>query len=276
MKKEARFKKPRPAGGASRFVRCLIIFAFSLAVLPLEALEAGDLPSGAEICDHYVEVTGGREAYAETNNSVSKGKFAMPAQGIVMDITTYTARPDLFYTIIESPAIGKIERGVVDGVAWENSMMTGPSVKEGKERDQMINNAVFNKMANWRKVYKSAECTADTTLGGKECYKVILTPVKGQALTSYFEKDSGLLVMTSTIVHSQMGEIPAEVHLSDYRQVGDLKVSFKSTVKVMGQNREITLESVEYDVDIPEGTFELPEAIKSIVKQKESEGKKAE
>jgi len=276
MTQEPRFIRTLRAGGAIRFMPCLIIFALFLAVPAPKAQAAEELPSGAEICDRYVKVTGGEEAYAKTGNSVTRGKFVMLAQGITMDITTYSARPDKVYTVIESPTIGKIERGVTGGVAWENSMMTGPSVKEGKEKDQMLNDAVFNKMANWREVYQSAECTADTTIEGKECYEVVLTPSKGQPQTSYFEKESGLLVMVKTIVNSQMGEIPAEVHIGDYRQVGDLKVSFKSNIKVMGQNREITLESVEYDVDIPEGTFELPAEIKAIVEQKKTEGKKSE
>jgi hypothetical protein len=238
--------------------------------------EAGELPSGAKICDRYVEVTGGRDAYAKINTRVTRGKFAMPAQGLVMDLTTYSKRPDFMYALIESDMVGRIERGVADGVAWDNSMMAGPSVKEGAEKDQMLNSAIFNKMAIWRKVYDSVECTADTTIDGTGYYEVVMIPKKGSKETHYFDKETGLLAISKTIVQTQMGAVPTEVHSTDYRELDGIKVSFKSVVSVMGQKREITVESMEHNVEIPEDTFVLPDAIKSILEKEKTKAKQSE
>lgn len=269
------------ARGGSRitkYILAAIIITTVFAAVSLAAVifiavstrnaEAESLPSGKEVCERYVKVTGGRKAYDKIDTRVTRGKFAMPAQGLVMSLTTYTRRPDFMRAVIESDMVGKIERGVVDGVAWENSMMSGPVIKEGAERDQMVNGAIFNKMAEWRKAYKSVECTADTMIGGTGCYEVVMTPVMGSEETSYFDKDTGLILISKTIVHSQMGSIPTEVHLSDYREVDGIKIAFKSTVKVMGQTREITIESVEHNTEIPEEYLELPDEIQSLMKKK--------
>jgi hypothetical protein len=85
----------------------------------------------------------------------------------------------------------------------------------------------------------------------------------------YFSKESGLTVMTATIIHSQMGPIPAQVYPGDYRKVNGITLPFKSEIKVMGQGREITLESVEFNVEIPEGLFEPPAEVKSLLEKAE-------
>jgi len=246
----------------------MALFILPLLMQPLACL-AEDLPPAGEICDRFIEVTGGKEAYASIDNVKSVGKFEMTGQGIVMTVTSYTARPNLMYTLIESPQLGKMERGVSrNGIAWENNMMTGPSIKEGAEKEQMLTDAVFNRMANWRDVYASAENAGIAEVDGKKCYRIIFTTPGGETETSFFDRDSGLLVKVEKTIQSQMGEISSVAHIKDYRKTGSTLTSFETVVEVMGQKRKVTLDKVETNIELPEGIFELPDEIAALLEKK--------
>ncbi|MFO7915273.1 MAG: hypothetical protein R6U43_06230 [Candidatus Krumholzibacteriales bacterium] len=234
---------------------------------------ASELPPAEEVIESYIEATGGREAYARIDNIMTTGKFEMPDQGMVMNITSYNARPNLMYAVIESPQLGKIERGVSrEGVAWENSMMTGPSIKEGKEKRQMLNDALIDRMIRWKDIYSKAENKGIEEVDGKECYKVVFTTKSGNAETSYFDRESGLLVKTEKIVHSQMGDMPSVAAIGDYRETDGILTSFVTEVTLMGQTRKITLEKIETNIELPDTLFDLPEEIASLLeKKKEAE-----
>ena len=117
--------------------RAAAILAACLILMPLASTARAEeaLPEAAEILDRYVEATGGLEAYDKIQNRMIKGTLELTGQGISLDITLYQARPQKSYNLIESEVTGKIEKGTSDGVAWEDSMMSGPRILEGEERD---------------------------------------------------------------------------------------------------------------------------------------------
>ena len=55
-------------------------------------------------------------------------------------------------------------------------------------------------------------------IDGAVCYRVVLTPKEGQPETRYYDKKTSLLVRTNMIMKTEMGEIPAEMSVSDYPQ----------------------------------------------------------
>jgi len=103
------------------------------------------------------------------------------------------------------------------------------------------------------------------TIGGEPCYKVVLTPAEGHAETMYFQKKSGLLVKTTMVAVNQMGEIPVESAVSDYKSFDGLRVPTKVTQKAGGQEFTITIQSVRTNVEIPADRFEPPAEIKALL-----------
>jgi len=256
---------------SSKLIVIAVVMAAAILPLTLSApvCLAAELPSAEEVIEKYIEATGGREAYAKIDNIMTTGKFEMPSQGIVMNITSYNARPNMMYAVIESPQLGKMERGISrEGVAWENSMMTGPSIKEGKEKQQMLEDAMIDKMVKWKEVYSKAENMGIEDVDGKECYRVVFTTKNGSTETSYFEKESGLLVKTERTIHSQMGEIQSAASIKDYRETDGILTSYLTEVTLMGQTRKITMEKIETNIELPDTLFELPEEIKAMLEKK--------
>ena len=195
--------------------------------------EEAKLPGGEVILDKYVEATGGIEAYEKIHNRVTTATLELAQAGIKAKMTIYHAKPNKVYTQAEVDALGKIESGTNGDVAWELSMITGQKIKEGQERADALREAIFNKFAYWRKVYQKAECVGIEPIEGRSCYKVVMTPKTGTPQTFYFDQESNLLVKVESILEHQMGTIPIELFISDYKEVDGILLPHKAKAKIM-------------------------------------------
>ena len=233
----------------------------------VQAPAASPLPAGDAIIAKYVEATGGVAAYDALKNRVAHARMEILGAGVVLDVTIYAARPASLLMIIESEATGRIESGVSDGVVWENSALRGAIVKDGAERDEALRDATFDRMAHAPDYHTRIECTGLVDVGGKPAYRVVATPTTGSPQTLFFDKESALLVRMESTVASAGGQIAVVSEPGDFRKVGALLMPFTSRMTVMGQQRMLTVETVEQDVALPADRFALPAEIKALVKK---------
>ena len=228
---------------------------------------AAELTGMDKIVAQYIEATGGRDAYLGHENMKITGTFSMPAMGISAPLEVYQALGCKTSTKITSNAIGTIERGSNGEVFWEKSMMNGARIIEGEERAAELRGADFRAWLDWRKYYTSAEIVGQEEVDGVLCDKVVAVPKEGKPETSWFDAETHLIVKTSSTLSSEMGEISIEAYPSDYRMADDILVPFKVRQVVMGvQEMVIQTDTLTWDVEIPEGLFDLPEDIKALVK----------
>lgn len=230
-------------------------------------IAADELPKGETILDKYVEVTGGKAAYKKLHSSIATGSMEFGAMGLKGKLTVYHAEPSLVYTEIELEGMGKIQDGSDGKVAWANSAMQGPHVKEGAERGQAMRAARFNGELNWRENYKKAETKGVESVDGKDCYKVVLTPDDGSSMTQFYDKESGLLLKTSLTAQTPMGEIQVDSFPSDYRKEGDVLLPHKVRQSFAGQEFSVSIDSVKFNPEIPKDRFDPPDEIKALVKK---------
>jgi len=257
--------------------RRMRIAALSIATIMVIVLAVGtrvsfagkpaEIPSAEKILDRFVEATGGIKAYDKLMNSVVKGSLEIPAAGIALEVTVYSARPNKAYSKAESPAIGTFESGSDGTICWENSTMQGARILEGAELAEKMREFRFENMAYWRGVYDTVTVAGIDTVAGNPCYKVVLKAKDGKPIAYFFDQKSGLLAKTVTIVPSQMGDISVEAFPSDYRKEGDILVSHKTNMKLMGQDRVMTLTSVTYNAAIPDSVFAIPAAVQELLKK---------
>ena len=102
---------------------------------------------------------------------------------------------------------------------------------------------------------------------GENCYKVVMTPAEGNPETMYFEKKSGLMKKTTVIATSQLGDIPAELISSEYREFDGILVPAKMNQKAAGQEFTITIDDVKANQEFPPEQFALPAEIKALLNQ---------
>lgn len=226
-------------------------------------------PTGEQVLDNYIEVTGGKAAYEKVKSRVITGKMSIPAQGIGGDIQMYQKSPNLSYMTITIPQLGKIERGFNGEVGWEKNPMTGTRVLSGDEKEQMLREATMNQEVNWRNQYTKVENVGTEQINNKPAYKVKMTSKNGNEETRFYDVESGLLVQSQMTVKNVQGEFPIVATPSDWREVEGVKMPFKSTqeLKSMGLEQVIAMDKVETNVDIPDSKFELPEDVKGLAKK---------
>jgi len=243
-------------------------YVFALLLAPATLLAADEaLPKAETILDHFVEVAGGKAAFEKHHSEVMHGSLDFTGRGMKGTITVYQAEPDKIRATIELEGVGKIDSGSNGEVAWESSALQGPRVKTGVERADAFRDATFNAPLNWRKIYIKAETKGVETAEGHECYKVVLTPKEGNPTTQFYDKKTGLMVKTATTRTTPMGDISAEVLADDYRTEGDILTPHKLTNRFAGQEFQITLEKLEFNVEIPQDKFALPSEIQALLKK---------
>jgi Protein of unknown function (DUF620) len=223
------------------------------------------LPKADTILDRFVEAAGGKAIFEKHHNEVMHGNIEFAGRGLKGTMTLYQVEPDQSRAVIEIEGVGKIESGTNGDVAWDNSAIQGPRIKKGVEKSDAFRDAAFNAGLYWRKLYTKAETTGVETVNGHECYKLVLTPKEGNPTTHFYDKKSGLLIKTATTRTTQMGDIAAEGYVEDYRKEGDILVPHKLSNKFAGQEVQITVQSFEFNVDIPKDRFELPDEIKALL-----------
>ena len=240
---------------------CCVAVVASAAAEVVLAAEKG-LPRADELLDRYVKATGGKDAYAGLRNRIEEITIESVNSGMTFSMTAFYARPDKAYFLIEADAIGKIERGTNGDVAWESSSTAGPLIKKGAERDDLLRSAVFDRITQWRKLFKKAECVGVESIDGKSCYEVVLTPETGEPETHYYDTKSNLISKAEATVQAA---VPYELFFSDYREVDGVLFPHKFRRVSMGQETLITIDSIKHNVDIPPDRFELPDDVTALL-----------
>jgi hypothetical protein len=239
-------------------------FCFSGSVIRhRKRIHSRSAPSAESILDRYVQVTGGKQAYAKRKAEIAHSTVGCFPR-IKGTMTRYAAEPDKYYTSMDIEA-REVEMGINGQVAWENSALLGPRVKTGIERAEAIREGTMNSTANWRKLYPKVVTQGIEMVDGEECYKVVMTPAEGQPMVGYYQKKSGLQVKLTSVASTQMGDIPVELIASEYKDFGGILEPAKVTQKTGPQEFSITLDSVEVNPAIPPGRFDLPPDVRKLV-----------
>ncbi len=238
----------------------LAALACSVAVAAPDAA----LPKADVILDKFVEATGGKGAYDKVHTEKWTGTFELIGKGVKGAVTAYRSEPNKSVTVIELEGIGSIQDGTDGETAWTLSSLQGPRIKQGDERAVTMREASLRGAVDWRKMYKNAETTGVENVDDQPCYKVVLTPNEGKPETRYFDKKTNLLVKLTMQLASPMGEIPTETLVSDYKEQNGLTAPRKVHQKALGQEFLITINQVEYNVDMPKDRFDLPAEIKAL------------
>jgi hypothetical protein len=242
-----------------------LLFALALPWWNVAPLPAADVPSAEAILDRFIEVTGGKAAYEARKSEAVNGTVEFAAMGLKGTMVTYYQEPDKYYMAMDLAGVGKIETGLIDGVAWENSVLQGPRIKTGEEKAQAVREAAMNGTYRWRDFFAKAETAGEETVEGEPCYKVVMTPAQGHPVTMYFEKQSGLMRKTSVVAASQLGDIAADSISTEYRRFEGILEPAKVTEKLAGQEFTVTIDTVKGNQPIPAEKFALPDEVKALL-----------
>ncbi len=218
-----------------------------------------------EVLRLYVEATGGKAAYEKLNARISKGTFALPANGVTGPMVAYQQSPNLAYTRVDITGVGTIENGTNGTVVWEKSAMTGARVLKGKERATSLLKSTFNSELKWKELYKTVEVSGSEDIDGSPAYKLVFTSTNGDKETRYYDKDSKLLVKSEATVKHQMGTIKTMSRYSDYKEVDGVRIAHKMVTMAMNMKQVFTVTEIKHNVAIPASRFAIPGDIQKLL-----------
>lgn len=233
------------------------------------------LPSGKEVVERSIQLSGGREVIAKINNRVAEGTMEIKGMGIKGRLTTYYAKPNKTYTEAQIDGIGTITQGCDGEVVWELNPITGPRIKTGKERDTLL---LISHMddTSYSELYEKIECVGIEEVEGQTCYKVVLTPKKAMPLTVFYSKKSGLETKSLLTFPHQMGQVSVESLTTDYKEVDGLKLPYQAIEKAMMLETIVKITSYKHNVELPEDCFSLPPQIKAMLQQEKKKAGETE
>ncbi len=240
--------------------------AAAIGVLPggLNAQETKP-PSAEEVLDRYVEVTGGADAYRKLTNEKITATIEVVESGQKGRFESFRKAPDIMVRKESMGETGETIRGTNGTIAWELSPIFGARLLEGIEKAQFAREAMFNGALYWRKQYRDVEWTGVEEVEGEPCDMVVLTPEVGGAVTSWYETGSGLLRKTAMTIETAVGPMDLEVALRDYRETHGIKTPRTVVITLMGAEIRSKVESDEYNIEVPEGTFDVPEKVQALL-----------
>jgi hypothetical protein len=244
-------------------IKRLMVFIAAAGVMA-----AAELPSAEQVLSRYVEVTGGAAAYENVKTQRSSGTIEFKGMGLKAKVQTFVALPNNSSTTLDLGGLGQMRSGVKDGVAWELSPMQGPRLLEGQEREFTLRTTRLDAPIKWKELYKKVTVEAAEEVEGKSCFRLVAEPVSGgNAETSWYDVETGLLVKSRITLTSPMGEVPFETVMAEYRDAGGFKVPYKLTQRAGPQELETVIDVIEWNVTPAEGQFDFPAEIEPLVKK---------
>jgi hypothetical protein len=223
------------------------------------------LPSARVIVDRHLAAIGGREAVLSHSSTVAKGKLSMPKAGMEGSLEIYGARPNKSLLKITLGGVGEVTEGF-DGVrGWSFSPMTGPMLLDGKQLEEKRFDSEFHSELRDKDRYVSMTTMEQTDFEGRPCYKVKFVRKSGGEDIEFYDVATGLKAGSITTRETHMGTVTGTTVEADYRKFGNLlqPTTIKSQIGLVEQ--VITITSIEYDT-VPASVFEMPPAIKALVK----------
>jgi outer membrane lipoprotein-sorting protein len=126
----------------------------------------------------------------------------------------------------------------------------------GNQLDNMKGGSFPTPLLNYKAEGRVLELLPRATVAGKEYVVLKMTPKTGSAVTMYFDSTTNLLVRTAARVSSpEVGEVDQTVEISDYRDVGGIKVPFQTVNSSSIQTITVKLDKVEHNVPMDDAIF---------------------
>ena len=229
-------------------------------VLYFLLLHANAQPAVEKIATRYINFIGGEKNWKKVKTMITTGEYDYG--GISFPFKTFAMSPNRFKFIVESN--GKYYAQGFDGMkgwkidAFKNE--TTPTVLTGPEAIAMSNESsvelmdvmVRSKINGAKMAY-----TGTDLVRSHFCHRITLLE-NGMIDTLFFDTKSYELVLKKTISkNAELNKAPLNIYYSDYRDIGGIKIPFK-TVCESGEQviLIITVDKATLDVPIEDKEFQ--------------------
>ena len=224
------------------------------------------LPTPEDIIVKNNEAMGGKEALKKIKNKKTVTTKIFPQRNKKIKATDYKEPPNNYY----QSSSGGTSIGTNGKIAWIINPKTGVRLLEGLEASIYLS---AGRIYRPDVPYKSMKTEGIEQINGKDCYKVVKTPEKGNEKIFYYDTKSFLIVKTIDFFKlPQRGNNKFEVYFEGYQKINGILFPYKEVHFSNGQKiEERTYEKIELNIEMPEGIFDIPEDLKAIMNKNETE-----
>jgi len=218
-----------------------------------------------DVIDRYIEVTGGRSNWAALTSIRGIGRIqmsALPIEGrfnVEQTCNGYRMSVDMFQLTDQA------ETHVAHQVTVRNGDQTWRIQKDGPAQPlpavahaDLVRKQSFNPLLDAKTRYSSITLQGTELVEDAPCWKIGLNPVDQSAPLEvrWFDVAEGLQRKFAETPRG--GGLTAEVFLSDYRQVGTVKLHYKMRIVSVGASVERSFDAMQTNVTIDDCLFEAP------------------
>lgn len=227
-----------------------------------------------KVWDRAIESTYGKLAkdHESLKNIKAEGTLSIPAQGMDAAFSAVTIPGRGVMESINLPGMGEFQQGAIDGTAWSFNAMMGPRILEGIEMEQTLDKADIFGDLDWSERYDSITYKGEETItlnDGTELKVQVLEldpKLSEEPTTRYYDAKTGLMVKETSVMVAPQAQIPTTTYMSNYKDVGGMKMAHTTTVIVGPNEMTITLDKVTVNnEDLTAEAITPPEAVKELM-----------
>jgi hypothetical protein len=244
-------------------IACLwlsLIFASCVRAQTATPLTAQD------IVEKAIRTLGGREKLLEVDHSLVQGTLDIKSAGIQGTFKIYSARPNKVYAWFDVNSMGILERGYDGEVYWEKSSASGARIFTGDELKMNRLLSYFD-LLYYDQIYKELRFKNVSRVNDQPCHKIDLIAQGCNPITVSFSKTTGLPVQQEFIIPDVFEPTHVTNTIMAYKEVNGQRVPAVMVQKVRGMETHRTIQNVEFNGELPEGIFDLPEEIRTLLKE---------
>jgi zinc protease len=215
-----------------------------------------------QIIEKSLEASGGRAAMSKLTSTYASGSIEFVTTHMRGQMEMYAKAPNKQLVISKLEGVGEVRQGFDGEVAWGQDPSGAVEKVTDDALDDVRRSAVFNAALKWRELYPKVELVGEEAVGGRPAWVVRLTPATGKPEKHYFDQQTFMLVKEAgTRDIPKQGAVEISVELSDYREIGGIKVPFriKQAMVPLG-DMIITLSEVKNNIAIDDAQFAMPAA----------------
>ncbi len=199
----------------------------------------------------------GVSALADITSRSRSTTTTLVGQGVQMSGVSYWLGPDQIYMKESFPGMGDIESGYDGEVAWSRDPILGLRELSGPELAQ-LKQATLGVEADYTTFFTQRRYLGMVEEEGRTFLKLEMTPEGGEAITSFIDAESYLLVKQETVVISPQGRVPVVAMVGDYQGVDGYQIPFMVTSTMGPITMEQAVTDVSHNIEVDPSIFKMP------------------
>lgn len=198
----------------------------------------------------------GLASLPEIHSQVIRAVIENQSSGVTIRSTTYKRRPNLLVRQQEAPGLGVEWQGFDGQQGWASSELQGFRRMEGAELAQIVSEADLDQPLRLRQMSTFRRLLGESVVDGRVLFGVAVSTLRGMEGNFYYDRKTSLLARLETEVQAgPSGRIKIVADLSDYRQVGKIKLPFLTVITNPAMRLVTRIEAAELNVALEDSLF---------------------